>query len=317
MRSSAAKPSATLMGSPAWRFSDASLGLEERFGYRQDIWPHMAEFIGMRPGMSVLDVGTGPGALVRFAAQAMQGRGSIVGVDHDEALLQKARESMPPTPGLDVRFERGEALKLPFEDAQFDVVLSGYLLCVLPEPLAALREMRRVAKPGGLVASLSCFCKSGIFPAFRGIHDFDGVERLEELRRRFLETRRVHVRNPALGLPSGKDLDVWADYARAGLADLRIRGFMTVFAPSDARWTDAQAREYVEGIGRVELDLLDNLSPAQREALARHGFSGEELAELRALVARKYGWLLADPARIRRGMELTCDPAILIVGRAP
>lgn len=300
-----------------WRFSPDSLSLEERFGYRRDVWPEAARFLDLRPGMRVLDVGTGAGAMVRFAAEAMQGRGEVVGVDHDPLMLDAARRSMPSSPELSVRFEEGSALKLPFGDAEFDVALSGFLLCVLPDPLAALREMRRVTRPGGLVASFSCFCKSGFFPLFAGVHAFEGLDRLEDLRRRFVDVRRVHVRNPALGLPNGRDLDVWADYARAGLVDLRVRGFMTIFAPSDARWSDADAREYVEGRRRIELQMVDNLTPEQRATMARHGFPETDLAELRLLLERKYDWLLEDDARIRRGMELVTDPAVLIVGRVP
>lgn len=299
-----------------WRFSADSLSLEERFGYARDVWPQAAEFVGLRPGMRVLDVGCGTGSFTRFVAASVGAEGEAVGLDHDEALLARAREAGAPA-GARLRYEQGSAAKLPFPDASFDVVASSFLLCVVPEPLLLLREMRRVARPGGLVASLSCFCKSGIFPTFAGLHDFEGAQRLEEMRRRFMDARRVHVRNPALGLPNGRDLDVWGDYHRAGLEELRIRGFLTVFAPSDARWTDAQAREYVEGRRRIELEMLDGLTPAQRDTLARHGFPQEEQEELRALLDRKHAWLLADDARIRRGMELLCDPAVLIVGRVP
>lgn len=302
---------------PSWRFSPESLSVEERFGYSRQVWPEAARFIGLQPGQRVLDVGTGAGAMVRFAAEAMQGRGEIVGLDHDPGMLEAARQAMPSSPELRVRFEEGSALKLPFGDAGFDVALSGFLLCVLPEPLAALREMRRVTRPGGLVASFSCFCKSGFFPVFEGLHAFDGAGRLPDLQQRFKDVRRVHVRNPALGLPSGRDLDVWADYARAGLVDLRIRGFLTVFAPGDARWSDEEAREYVESRRRIELQMVDNLTSEQRATMARHGFPEAELAELRALLERKYAWLLEDDARIRRGMELVTDPAVLIVGRVP
>lgn len=300
-----------------WRFSGDALSIEERFGYRRDVWPEAARFIQLRPGMRVLDVGTGAGSLVRFAAEAMKGEGEIVGVDHDPEMVEQARRSMPAEPGLLVSFHEGSALALPFPDASFDVTMSGFLLCVLPDPLAALREMRRVTRPGGTIASFSCFCKSGFFPIFAGIHEMEGLERLEELRRRFVDTKRVHVRNPALGIPSGRDLDVWADHARAGLEALKIRGFLTVFAPSDARWTDAEALEFVKARWRIESMMVDNLTEPQKEVLAREGFSRAELAELRALLDRKYAWLIEDVGRIRRGMELLTDPAVLIVGRVP
>lgn len=305
------------MSAPAWRFDGDYLNLEERCGYRRAVWPAARAAMGMKPGMRVLDVGCGAGAFTRFVAEALEGRGAVVGVDHDEDLLAKARASTPARDGLEVEFRRADALKLDFPDASFDAVVSGFLLCILPSPLDALREMRRVTKPGGLIASLSCFCKSGNFPMFGGVHEMPGIERYNDLRVRFADTRRVHVRNPALGLPNGKDLDVWGDYARAGLVDLRIDGFLTMFAPGDARWSAADAREYVEGRGRIEREMMERLSDADVAKLERGGFSRAELAELRALTAQKYAWLLADDARIRRGMEVLADPSVLITGRVP
>lgn len=304
------------MAQPAWRFDPEFLRHEERFGYREVLWPETIAFLGLRSGMRILDVGCGPGGFVLHLSETLGGDTEVVGLDSDAKLIADA-SARAARDGARVRFETGDALKLPYPDASFDAVVSSFLLCVLPEPVAALREMRRVAKPGATVGSLSCFCKSGIFPTFAGIHEFEGAQRLEELRRRFQDVRRVHVRNPALGLPNGHDLDVWADHPRAGLVEPRIRGFLTVFAPSDARWSDAQARAYVESRRRIELGMVDNLTPAQRETMAKHGFTHAELAEFRALLERKHAWLLADDARIRKGMELVCDPAVLIAAKTP
>lgn len=300
-----------------YRFNAESLSLDERFGYSRQVWPRLRERLALPARSRVLEVGCGNGAFTRFLVSSVGSGSEVVGVDRDAVLLDEARAKTPAPDDVKVSFEVGDALSLERSPASFDSAFSAFLLCVIPEPLAALAEMRRVVRPGGLVASLSCFCKSGIFPTFAGLHEFDGAERLEALRRRFEETRRVHVRNPMLGLPNGRDLDVWGDYARAGLEDLRIDGFLTVFAPSDARWSDAEAREFVEGRRRIELAMVDNLGAGDREKLARGGFSAADLAELRALLARKFGWLLADDARFRRGMEIVAEPAVLITGRVP
>lgn len=245
--------------------------------------------------MSVLDVGCGAGAFTRFLAQAIE-VGEVTELDNDDALLDRARRETRDLAGVAVRYEPGDARKRPYPDARSDLVASAFLLCVVPEALPLLAEMRRGSRPGGLIASLSCFCKSGILPWSEGQHALPGNGRLAELWRRFREVRRLHVRNPGLRLPNGRDLDVWADYGRAGLVDLRIHGYLTVFAPGDARWTDSEAREYTEG-------RLDEHPPF--------------MEDLREHIVRKYDWLLESDERIRRGMEVLCEPAVLITGKVP
>src|SRR6185369_12175424 len=114
--------------------------------------------------------------------EPLRGRGEWVAADHDADLLRQARENVRAS--VPIRFERADALKLPFADAEFDAVVSAFLLCILPSPLDALREMRRVTKPGGVIASLSCFCKSGALPIFHGIESWPGLERYQELQPR-------------------------------------------------------------------------------------------------------------------------------------
>lgn len=103
------------------------------------------------PGQSLLDVGCGPGNLtVDLAARVAPGR--VVGVDRSEAVLELAREEAARAGATDVTFTAGDAYALPFEDGSFDVVHAHQLLQHLGDPVAALREMRRVARPGGVVA---------------------------------------------------------------------------------------------------------------------------------------------------------------------
>src|SRR5438477_11147205 len=91
----------------------------------------------LEPGMRVLEVGCGAGGYTEMLMEPLRGRGEWVCVDHDADLLRQARERVQG-----VRFERADALALPFADREFDAVVSAFLLCVLPSPLAALREMR-------------------------------------------------------------------------------------------------------------------------------------------------------------------------------
>ncbi len=302
---------------PAWRFSLGAAALDARVGFNRDFAPRAREALGIEPGMRVLELGSGRGAFTRLLAEAMDGRGEIDCVDHDGAALANARDepAVPPAPGPRLRHVRADALRLPFADASFDAVVSQFLLCILPDPLPAIRETVRVAKPGAVLASMSCFCKSGLYAHFLDVTAFDGGGRLAELYAKFRTTYRERVRNPGLSLPNGRDLDVWADHRRAGVEDLAIRGFMTVLAPSDARWTDADAVAFVRERRRIDLALIDRLSPEQVATLERHAFPKPDVAELRGLLERRYEWLLSEPRRIREASDVLTDPAVLITGR--
>jgi demethylmenaquinone methyltransferase / 2-methoxy-6-polyprenyl-1,4-benzoquinol methylase len=98
------------------------------------------------PGDRALDVATGTGDL----AVALRRRGAeVVGLDFSERMLELAREKAP-----DVRFEAGNALKLPYRDGQFDVVTVGFGARNFDDLSAGLGEMARVTRPGGRVVVL-------------------------------------------------------------------------------------------------------------------------------------------------------------------
>jgi ubiquinone/menaquinone biosynthesis C-methylase UbiE len=109
-----------------------------------------AGFVQAQPGQRVLDVGCGPGALVRLLAR----RGcQVVGVDTDPAMVSRAEELAAGLPGAE--FRQGSVLALPFADGEFDLVTATNVIFLLPEPVAGLAEMARVCRPGGRVAMLN------------------------------------------------------------------------------------------------------------------------------------------------------------------
>ncbi|MFB9992600.1 class I SAM-dependent methyltransferase [Deinococcus oregonensis] len=92
---------------------------------------------------TVLDVGTGPGEFPgRLRAQGHQGR--LVGVDLSAGMVEQASAHQPG-----VEFVQASADALPFADATFDVVTARHMLYHVPDVSAALKEFRRVLKPGG------------------------------------------------------------------------------------------------------------------------------------------------------------------------
>lgn len=103
----------------------------------------------LKGGMSLLDVGCGPGNLtVDLAARVAPGR--VVGVDAAADAIVAARSG---SEGGGAEFLVGHADDLPFDDGRWDVVFAHQLLQHVADPVAVLREMKRVAKPGGTVAA--------------------------------------------------------------------------------------------------------------------------------------------------------------------
>lgn len=109
--------------------------------------PHVVEAAGVAPGHRVLDVACGTGIVARAAWARLGGRGAVVGVDVNEAMLTVARRLEPA-----VDWRRGDAAALPCDDAAFDAVLCQSALMFFPDRTAALGEMARVCAPGGTVA---------------------------------------------------------------------------------------------------------------------------------------------------------------------
>jgi ubiquinone/menaquinone biosynthesis C-methylase UbiE len=104
----------------------------------------------LRPGMSLLDCGCGVGSITLDLA-AWVAPGQVVGVDIDAGQLETARREGERRGLTNVRFEVASIYDLPFPDASFDAALAHTLLFHLRDRMQALRVLRRVLKPGGLV----------------------------------------------------------------------------------------------------------------------------------------------------------------------
>jgi arsenite methyltransferase len=106
----------------------------------------------LRPGEAVLDVGSGPGLLLRDLALSVGEAGKAVGLDMSTPMIEVARRRCEGLP--QVAFEQGDAMKLPFPGAMFDVAVSTQVYEYVPDMETALAELHRVMKPGGRILIL-------------------------------------------------------------------------------------------------------------------------------------------------------------------
>lgn len=104
----------------------------------------------VKPGMTLLDAGCGPGSITIGLAEKVS-PGEVVGIDISDDALDSARTLAVERGVANVRFETADVYALPYEDASFDAAFSYAMLQHLADPLAALREIRRVLKPNGVI----------------------------------------------------------------------------------------------------------------------------------------------------------------------
>jgi SAM-dependent methyltransferase len=127
----------------------ASASAYDRFMGRYSVLlaPQFADFAGVRAGQRVLDVGCGPGALTADLVDRL-GPEAVSAVDPSEPFVAAARRRHAGVEVLQASAER-----LPFDDDRFDAALAQLVVHFMSDPVAGLREMRRVTRRGGLVAA--------------------------------------------------------------------------------------------------------------------------------------------------------------------
>jgi arsenite methyltransferase len=102
-------------------------------------------------GERVLDLGSGAGTDSLIAAQMVGEQGSVTGIDMTTEMLGKARAAAAEMRATNVEFVEGEAERLPFQDASFDVVISNGVIDLIPDKDAVFGELYRVLAPGGRI----------------------------------------------------------------------------------------------------------------------------------------------------------------------
>lgn len=133
---------------------DATAGCYDRFcgvlSLGSGLWyrRHALESLGLRAGMTLLDVATGTGLVARAAAQILGDARAVVGLDPSAGMLRQARKRVAGP------LVQGQIEELPFEDARFDVLTIGYALRHAADLDVAFRECLRVLKPGGQILIL-------------------------------------------------------------------------------------------------------------------------------------------------------------------
>ena len=182
----------------------------------------------LRQGMTVLDVGFGPGSITLDLAEAVA-PGRVVGIENTDAPIRAAQDNAAARGDHRTEFVRADVMDMPFEDDSFDVVHAHQVIQHLADPVGALREMVRVCKPGGLIAIRDA--------DYAAMSWYPELPELETWRTLYRDIARTNNAEP----DTGRHLRRWAH--AAGLTDLTVTtsNFTYSSAQQCRGWGESQA----------------------------------------------------------------------------
>ncbi|GFF24157.1 uncharacterized methyltransferase C1B3.06c [Aspergillus udagawae] len=216
----------------------------------------------LRPDMHILDVGCGPGTITVDLARLIP-QGHITGLELAPTVLDQARALAASHSLTNITFQSGDANALPFPDGSFDVVLCHQVLQHVRDPVHILREMRRVAKHGGLVAAReSDYAGFVWYPATPG---------LDVWRETYLKVTRANGGEPN----AGRMVHAWARAAGFAREEIKCSSSNWCYrTPEEVDWWSGlwAERTVASEFGRtarenagVEGEELEGIARAWRE----------------------------------------------------
>ncbi len=240
----------------------------------------------LRPGQRLLDVGCGPATITAgLAARVAPGR--VTAVEATPTALAAARDGLATLGVEGVELVLGDVHRLDLPDDSFDVVHAHQVLQHVADPVLALREMRRVCRPGGLVA-----VRDADYAAFAWWPALPGLDRWMRL---YQAAARANGGEP----DAGRRLVHWA--RAAGFTDVTPSASTWCFAtPEDRAWWGGTWEERITASA-----LADQL---RRDGLADVADLARIAAAWRDWAAAEDGWI-ALAARRGAGARLTTSPS--------
>ena len=202
--------------------SNYTMGYSEEFRQllnRRSIHTHAGYLLPhLRPGLRVLDFGCGPGTISVGLAKAVE-PGEFHGIDMEESQIELARAAATAGGHTNATFHVGSATELPFEDNYFDVAHCHAVLMHIPDTTATLAEVKRVLKPGGIIASREAIIASSFLePALGGLEDGWAT---------FTRLLAANGAHPQMGKELKNSLHT------AGFSDIRVSASFDFFGTSD------------------------------------------------------------------------------------
>lgn len=229
-----------VLRSHRWRTAENSCGY---------LLPHL------QPGMSLLDVGCGPGTITADLARLVA-PGPVIGIDSSAAVIAEAAGTCSVGTAS---FAAGNVDRLDFPDDTFDVVHAHQVMQHLADPVAALREMRRVCRPGGVVAARDAdYAAMAWYPRLPALDHWMVL---------YQQVARGNAAEP----DGGRHLRHWAH--RAGFDDVVSTASVWCYASdADRQWWGGLWADRVMGSGLAEQALATGLADRAHLAAVADGW---------------------------------------------
>ena len=233
----------------------------------------------LEPDHEILDIGCGPGTISADLA-ALVPDGHVTAVDYAPAIVERAAREAESRGLQNMNFAVADVHDLLYEDDTFDVVHAHQVLQHVGDPVQALREMRRVAKPGGIVAA-----RDSDYRAFTWFPESDGLTKWLDL---YEEVARANGGEP----DAGRRLKAWA--LRAGFKSSHVEA-------TSATWTFTNEKDR-EWWGDLWAERA-MLSDFAKQAVAGGFATSEELQSIaeawKEWAANEESWLMIPHGQIR------------------
>lgn len=149
------------------------------------------QWFGLRDGMSVLDVGAGPG-FVSAQLLDMLPNGSVTALEVDPVMIERAESYLADRKGDRLKIVQASLMSSGLPEASYDFAYARYVFQHLPDPVAAAAEIKRLLKPGGKLVILDIDDRMHLF-------DPEDPPEVRAINERFLEEHRQHGGNRAIG----------------------------------------------------------------------------------------------------------------------
>jgi ubiquinone/menaquinone biosynthesis C-methylase UbiE len=231
--------------------------------------------LGLAPGERLLDVACGTGVVARQAAPRVAPGGQVCGLDLNDAMLDVARGAAADAEPA-IEWLQGDAAAMPLPDAAFDVVVCQAALMFMPDPRAALAEMRRVLAPGGRLG-LSVFRDGRFNPLYAAF--------AELLERHVGADAGTMMRSP---FATWGVADVRALLADAGLREVHVRivcGGERYPSAAEMLRREAASSPLAARLGDLDAAVRGALVRDLEDALAEHTDDDGVVVPFQALAA--------------------------------
>jgi len=232
---------------PRYALSSSSPDEHERLrkqsGWYVEFTRRLLERAGVRPGMRVLDAGSGPGDVSFLAAELVGSGGSVVGVERDEEALRTAQRRALESELDNVEFVLGDFRDFEPTGKPFDALVGRLVLMYQSDPVVAVRAAARHVRPGGVVvfAEMSLTLDSApeqslvsypLTPAFRQLSGW------------------IHAMHTAMGTKTDMGMRLLATFAEAGLEpEPQLEGDVVIGVGEEAiRRTVEVTRSFLPGL---------------------------------------------------------------------